>query len=317
MSSVEKITMGKYKILLTIILPVFAIIVPIAIYMLQIQDKKITYEIYSYSLINFSSSIEDEIDVTFSGEKATDLTAINIEVKNAGDTPILKEDFERNITVDFGKNANVLKTSIKYSSPSNLTPAINNTGNSIQIFPLLLNSGDKFSIETIVSKSSADPTFDARIAGVKAPIKVSREISSGRFFSDRMIMFIVFAFLMLYAFLVAFALVGLRSSIREKQIIQYQPFGVLGIFSAFCGAYFLVRYRLPDFKITSLPEILLYISALILGVLFAYITTKGMRVVLNSGKNCSKESEVIQPSAQPDCENVGGADAENSEGVAG
>jgi hypothetical protein len=116
---------GKFKILITILLPILAIIIPIALYMLQLQDKIFTYEIFSYSLINFSSSIEDEVEIRFSGKKVTDLTAINIVMKNAGDVPIRKEDFERNIAIGFGEEAKILKTIVKYKFPSNLVPIVN------------------------------------------------------------------------------------------------------------------------------------------------------------------------------------------------
>lgn len=276
---------GNFKILLTILLPVSAVIIPIALYMLQAKNKDLTYEIYSYSLINSSSSIKDEIEINFSGEKVTDLSAVNIEIKNVGDVPILKEDFEKDIIISFGKDARILKTSLERKTPSNLIPIINNTKDNIQVSPLLLNSGDKFSIEAIISKPVSEPEFDARIAGIKTPTKISRELYSGRFVSDSILITFIFVFLMLYGFLSFFSLVLLRPFIKKQNLIEPLPLGVLAILSCCCGAYFLVVYRIHDFSISSLPEILLYILALTIGMALSIATTKGIRSRSNSKNN--------------------------------
>lgn len=276
---------GKLRILITILLPIFAIMVPIALYMFQLKDKKLTYEVVSYSLINLSSTIQDEIEIRFLGEKVTDLSAMNIEIKNSGDMPIRKEDFERNMIIDFGKDAEILKTSISYKFPSNLTPILSDQGNSMQILPLLLNPGDHFTIETIVSKTSSDPRFDARIAGIKTPTKISPKEYSGSFLSSRLLVFIICAFLVFYSFSAVLFLVSLRPTVRKQEFIQYKPIALVTLLSAICSSYLTVKYRIVDFTSFLSLEILLYLSVIILGVLLGCSATKKFKTSQKNGND--------------------------------
>jgi len=271
---------GKLKIIATILLPVLAIIIPIALYMFQLKEMNLTYEVVSYSLLNLSSTIQDEIEVSFSGKKVTDLSAINIEIKNAGNTPIRKEDFEREISIDFGKDSKVLKLSIKYAFPLNLAPIIETKEQIIKISPLLLNQGDYFALEAIISNSSSEPQFDARIAGIKKASQIITKQISGTFLSNAILIITICILLIGYSFFAALLLISINPNIRKLKLLNYQPIALIALLFAIDSSFLIVRFRLIK-STSTLPvfEVLLYLAVIIFGVIMSFYASKKIRAM--------------------------------------
>ena len=98
-------------------------------------------------------------------------------------------------------------------SPINIAPNLINNRNILRLSPLLLNAGDYFSIEIIVTKASSDPTFNARIAGIKEPSKIIPSLTPGSFIPNGLIIFIIFALMSLYSFVASFVMLAYKKSL--------------------------------------------------------------------------------------------------------
>jgi hypothetical protein len=165
-----------WKFALPIVLILLPVIVPIALYLAQVKKKEITFEVVSKSeIIDISESVPEQIEILFSGKKLESLSLVRIHIANSGDVPIRKTDFERALSIDFGKNSQVLNAEIRERSPLNLIPSVSCQGRIVTVEPLLLNSGDHFSLDSFVTCCEELPILDARIAGIKEPkVVISR-----------------------------------------------------------------------------------------------------------------------------------------------
>jgi len=84
-----------------------------------------------------------------------------------GNDPITRQDYERPITIELGKDAQIIKTEIIQVHPEDLEiEFINQTDNSVTIRPILLNSGDYFAIKFMINCFDETINIKGRIIGI-------------------------------------------------------------------------------------------------------------------------------------------------------
>jgi len=155
------------RLTVSIVLAIATISVPIVIYLLQIQKKQLSYSLLASSQIGGSAlPVLLEVQVQTGGRIAKEITASTIEIENTGNVPIKKEDFEKEIKVDFGAESEVLRAIISEAEPKYLLPKLEWCGGQVLISALLLNPGDHFKLQAITSKQKTIPTVECRIVGV-------------------------------------------------------------------------------------------------------------------------------------------------------
>lgn len=164
----EKITTFLRKNALTMIL---AFLPPILIwFFLQKESAALSVSATSEtSVISVNSDYSSDIEVFYKKKPIAGLFVADIRVKNEGNRPIEKSDFDKPLTIDF--NGEVISpVEIVSTIPDGLPVKVKTAGNSVEIEPLLINPGDIFSIQVKVidpaqSKLGIKPT--ARIKAIK------------------------------------------------------------------------------------------------------------------------------------------------------
>ena len=146
---------------------VAAIVIPVVLYLLQVPNKSMTCFLISEArILNVDELGLPDITMTYKGESISRLDAATIEIKNSGNTPITRQDFDRDAYIIFGQGARVIRTEVTNQSPDNLRPTIEVQDNRILMKPILLNPGDSFSVESLVRGKYEAPTVDMRIRGI-------------------------------------------------------------------------------------------------------------------------------------------------------
>lgn len=116
---------------------------------------------------------EDELSVTFNGQRITKLSSLSLHFSNNGSLPISSEDFETSIEVAFKNNPKILRAKISETTPKNLPVRTDISSGALIINPLLLNPKDQFEIEVLLegmqdrTPRDIEPSVSARICGLR------------------------------------------------------------------------------------------------------------------------------------------------------
>jgi|GEM_PF-4200524 len=149
----------------SIILSIMSIIIPIFIYYLSQSEKSISYEYVNKTEIIGNESALSDLEIIIQGKSLNQAILLLLKVKNSGSLPIISEDFEKPIYIEFNNNSEILNAVITSKTPKNLSATCDIKGTKIAIEPFLFNPGDEFNME-ILSTSNEYPSIDSRIAGV-------------------------------------------------------------------------------------------------------------------------------------------------------
>lgn len=161
------------------VLSVIAIILTIVIYLREKRKKGFSYNIVSANpVVSVEERVADKVRIFFDDEQVEDVHLVVMEIWNSGNQPILETDFDRDVSFNFGEDALILSSSVVAVEPRGLKPSFNLMGSSARLSPLLLNDGDKMTVNFLVSNWDSDALdIDGRITGVK-DIKLDIEIST-------------------------------------------------------------------------------------------------------------------------------------------
>jgi hypothetical protein len=161
---------------------IIAILISLVIFFLQRSKKSLAYEVVTSSpLFTAKEEIKEDLEVYFKKKLVKDVQLIILKVKNDGNQPILKTDFDEPLKFIFDNNSEVLTAEI-ISKTESLTIALLVNNNEITINPSLLNSGDFFEIKVVNSQES-DVKCEGRVVGIEK-IRKNTESSKKGFFSE-------------------------------------------------------------------------------------------------------------------------------------
>src|SRR5437899_789086 len=135
------------------IIGIVAVITAIVIYLLQRKRKALSCEVVERTpLLTREEEIGSELQVMFKGMAVQDVYLMAIKILNSGNTPITSSDYERQVSIGFGKDSKILSAQISNCSPESLQPAIHYEDERLSLVPILLNSGDSINIKALVIK---------------------------------------------------------------------------------------------------------------------------------------------------------------------
>ena len=199
---------------------------PIILYLLSLSGKSLEYEIVSRSeLIGEQFSIKN-LELKINGESVNKVILYVFRLSNSGSKPILKDDFERPISIHVPDDQKIYLVRLKKKFPENLTFNFELKNNKLLIAPLLLNSEDKFEME-LYSSSDEYPQIDARIAGIA---KLENKFPDSKRQIKRGIIFVLWFFLVIF-YSKSLPLAILKSTYSSNLLI---PLGH-GMLSLVCG----------------------------------------------------------------------------------
>lgn len=149
-----------------IILAGLGIVSPIAWDWWSKQSQLVVETVSSISVIGHSQSLKN-LEFTYNGKKIAELQRLNVTIKNAGRTPIAKEDIVVPLTLTL-RAGEVLEANIVRQVPTNLGGTIAVSKNSISIFFSLLNPNDEVEIEILTSGKFLGYVANARIKNIES-----------------------------------------------------------------------------------------------------------------------------------------------------
>jgi hypothetical protein len=160
---------------LSVIVGVIAIVVVIIFYFAAKTKKSLAYEVLSENpLISIDNEIKGKLQILLDGQPIENVHLLLIRITNDGKVPITANDYERPVALKFKESSNILSAELASAVPENLVikPTIHDK--LVALDPVLLNSGDVFTVKVLVGEYSGPVEVDARIAGVKN-IRVARK----------------------------------------------------------------------------------------------------------------------------------------------
>lgn len=98
--------------ILTVVFAALAIIVMLILFRYNRKKKMFSYKIISNSRILTSHNVPGKLEILFNGKPVKDAYLSYINLINSGNIEIKKEDFYEPISINFGKDANILATEI-------------------------------------------------------------------------------------------------------------------------------------------------------------------------------------------------------------
>lgn len=154
-----------------IIVVIFGIVYPI-----RQRKRELSYEYSNYSLVSVEEPIENEISVYFKKKLVKNVNLLFVKIINSGKVPLKPQDYERPLRLLFDKEEKILQFAISSElNPKNLRVRAKKEKGAIILEPILLNSGDFFTIQILVDGNGTMPAIDYRIVGVKKIKKFSSE----------------------------------------------------------------------------------------------------------------------------------------------
>lgn len=151
-------------------------------FMQLIQTRKgLSYEIQSIApVFTITKGLLEQLEIRLNNEIVRNAYLIVLRIANTGKTSIKPDDFVQPLKLSLD-DGNIISASISNSIPSELENAIQSADKvSIVFNRILLNSGDEFTVQLLVSEiQSAEPRFriEGRIDGVNSITKMIKEDS--------------------------------------------------------------------------------------------------------------------------------------------
>lgn len=159
------------------------------------RKKSLCYKIISETpLLRIEDEIKSDIKISYHDKRITDLHSLVIEISNNGNEPILEDDFKKPITFEFNREAKILKLGIVKSNPEDLQAKFEEKDNKIEITSELLNPGDKFVINFLISKYE-NFHINTHIVGIKKLVEYTIPTESPLRMS---ILFVIFGYMMIF-----------------------------------------------------------------------------------------------------------------------
>lgn len=166
---------------IAITLAALAVIIPIALFILDLRTKEISIGVIARSpLVGVDDADLHGFEVLFKGETIDQVESLTLRFENSGDVPIEIGDYDGDIVIKFAEATSILSTALSGVTPESLTPGISSDANVLSVRPLLLNPGDQFLVSLFASGEPSAPEIIARIKGIQRvsliPQKERREL---------------------------------------------------------------------------------------------------------------------------------------------
>ena len=150
-----------------IIVGAIGIFLAIAIYRWSKRRPRLGYRIETKHIIRIHGVDTNELSIRFKGHQVKTLVLCTVTIKNFGTFPIKKDDWQRPLALLFPSNVEILDIRLPLTSPEDLGVEVSGREEkNIKLAPLLLNQGDGFAIEFLITEDYR-PTISARIFDVE------------------------------------------------------------------------------------------------------------------------------------------------------
>lgn len=124
-------------------------------------------------LVAIADEMASRVTVQLDGKLVSQVHLIEFGLKNSGNQPIVRNDFDASINIAFSAQTQVLSAQVIRCRPIELPAKVELKNGEIFIEPLLLNPGDFIVIQVLSSGGAPEHSVAARVAGVANLSKVN------------------------------------------------------------------------------------------------------------------------------------------------
>jgi hypothetical protein len=175
-----KVQRADWKFATSTILGIIAIAAPLWLWRADLDAKKIDMTLLgSFELISSASKSQQGLRILYDGKDLKNPFSSILAISNAGAKPIQSSDFEGPIKIVVTKPARILRSQVVSHEPQSLEPLISTNERMIAIEPMLLNPGDRISVEILTTGGKPEFASRGRIAGVP-DVKIQESQSAAR-----------------------------------------------------------------------------------------------------------------------------------------
>jgi hypothetical protein len=159
------------------ILGLLGLALTVYIFIRQTQKKSLSCELISSSpILKVADDFRNDLEIKFKGKLINSLTLVVVKFFNSGNVPIEQQDYFRPLSLTFNDQAELLSVDVVEEIPSNLGVSFRHDKKIIIIEPLLMNKGDSFTVQALVSQYSSF-LIDGRVSGVQRIVKAESQNS--------------------------------------------------------------------------------------------------------------------------------------------
>ena len=147
-----------------------ALVLTIVIFWFQRKRRELSYRIdYQEPLLQIDNAIAGRLKVLFDDTPVNEVYLLVVRVSNSGNVPILATDFVSPMELTLDPAAKILSASVGTQNPRNLGASISveNALQRIVVSPILMNPGDFFRLNILLTQSSYRLAVDGRVVGVR------------------------------------------------------------------------------------------------------------------------------------------------------
>lgn len=125
------------------------------------------------SLVDIRPEVAQDIEVFYKGDAVSNISQLQISIKNSGSEPIRENDYSRPLSFSFTPDYNLADVTAVASDPPNIRMTVRKTSEfEAEAVPTLLNPDDTVDVRFIAIGASSgsileDFRVDGRIAGIK------------------------------------------------------------------------------------------------------------------------------------------------------
>lgn len=240
MNKISKLIENPYiKILsffLAVIITFFAWFFPIE----PKKELKINLEPYIRP-IEISENIErDDLSIIYKEDRVNSLSYLNFNIKNTGKIPIRKEDFAKELKLEFPQQVKILSYK---TTPSDIIFVNKNSNNILSIYSDLINPKDFVSIEILCDDNNIDLNLEnirlsGRIAGIEEIklensedlILLSKKESKDKAFKNLNDIFVIILTVIVLIPILVFFMNFLLEDSPKNKLLKYIQFVLRALF---------------------------------------------------------------------------------------
>ncbi len=150
-----------------------------------IARKELTFGVLaSRKLVAIADEVTSRVSIQLDGRSVSNVYMVEFGIKNSGNQPILRDNFDEPFRINFLKGTSVISAEVTRIHPETLAASVSIQPGSIVVDPLLLNPGDYLVIQALTSGNRPEHTAKGRIVGVSsvAPINTGWRVDPLPFF---------------------------------------------------------------------------------------------------------------------------------------
>ncbi len=199
------------------------------------KKKSLSRQIISLEKIfNVNKEFADKINILYEGVAVSNVYFSKIIFINTGNVPIIIEDYEQNIFMDFGPESQIFSVEISNQSPQNLDAKFRIAKTGIELLPCLLNEKDSITLKILFNNKTGRYDITSRIRGVR---KLSQYYEEVNFVRNTWITGLTL-------FLIFFALIKIiHRAPQESPSTLLIIIGIIGLFLFLFGFAFWIFYH--------------------------------------------------------------------------